>query len=69
MRCPDRPGQLAALLALIAEHGANVVDVVHQRQDPRLRLGEVEVALSVETRGADHSDRLISALRGRPATR
>ena len=40
-----------------------MVDVVHQRQNPHLRLGEVEVALSVETRGAEHSDRLISALR------
>jgi threonine dehydratase len=37
--------------------------VEHLRHDPRLRLGEVEVALSVETRGAEHSDRLVSALR------
>ena len=64
VRCGDRPGQLAALLALIAEHGGNVVDVEHQRHDPRLRLGEVEVELSVETRGAEHSDRLVTALRG-----
>lgn len=61
--CGDRPGQLAALLALIAEYGANVVDVEHQRHDPRLRLGEVEVELSVETRGAEHSDRLVNGLR------
>jgi threonine dehydratase len=63
VRCTDRPGQLATLLAQIAEQGANVVDVEHQRHDPRLRLGEVEVALSVETRGAEHSDRLVGALR------
>ena len=62
VRCADRPGQLASLLSLIAEHRANVVDVEHQRQNPRLRLGEVEVALSVETRGTEHSDQLISAL-------
>jgi threonine dehydratase len=64
VRCGDRPGHLARLLTQIAEHGANVVDVAHRRQDPRLRLGEVEVALSVETRGAEHSDRLVTALRG-----
>ncbi|AVT31423.1 MULTISPECIES: threonine ammonia-lyase [unclassified Plantactinospora] len=64
VRCADRPGQLASLLGMIAEHRGNVVDVVHQRQNPHLRLGEVEVALSVETRGSEHSDRLISALRG-----
>jgi threonine dehydratase len=63
VRCVDRPGQLAALLTQIAEHRANVVDVEHQRHDPRLRLGEVEIALSVETRGAGHSDQLLTALR------
>ncbi|HEY3009154.1 MAG TPA: threonine ammonia-lyase [Micromonosporaceae bacterium] len=63
VRCGDRPGQLAQLLGEIAAQKANVLDVEHQRHDPRLRLGEVEVALSVETRGAEHSDRLVSALR------
>ncbi|HEX6498029.1 MAG TPA: threonine ammonia-lyase [Micromonosporaceae bacterium] len=63
VRCADRPGQLAALLTQIAEHGANVVDVAHQRHDRHLGLGEVAVQLSVETRGAEHSDRLIGALR------
>ncbi|MGC4894818.1 threonine ammonia-lyase [Micromonospora sp. DT31] len=63
VRCSDRPGQLASLLGEIAEHRANVVDVVHQRAHPHLRLGEVEVALSVETRGVAHSDTLIGALR------
>ena len=42
---------------------ANVVDVAHSRQSPRLGFGEVEVALSVETRGPDHSAALISTLR------
>jgi threonine dehydratase len=63
VRCSDRPGQLAALLTLIGEQRANVVDVAHQRHNPRLHLGEVEVVLSVETRGAEHSDRLIHTLR------
>jgi threonine dehydratase len=63
VRTGDRPGQLAQLLTLLAEQGANVVDVAHRRHDPRLRLGEVEVELSAETRGAEHSDRLVSTLR------
>jgi len=63
VRCPDRPGQLAALLALIGQLGANVDDVGHRRHEAALRLGEVEVELSVETRGAEHSDRLVQALR------
>ncbi|GGM20011.1 threonine ammonia-lyase [Micromonospora sonchi] len=63
VRCSDQPGQLATLLREIAEQRANVVDVEHQRANPHLRLGEVEVALSVETRGVEHSDKLIGALR------
>ncbi|MEU4558913.1 threonine ammonia-lyase [Actinoplanes sp. NPDC023936] len=63
VRCTDRPGQLARLLSEIAEHRANIVDVSHSRQSPRLSFGEVEVALSVETRGPSHSSTLIAALR------
>jgi threonine dehydratase len=63
VRCGDQPGQLASVLSQIAAHRANVVDVEHQRRNPHLRLGEVAVALSVETRGAEHSDRLIGDLR------
>ncbi len=63
VRCADRPGQLARLLGEIAERRANIVDVAHSRQSPRLSFGEVEVALSVETRGPAHSSALISALR------
>ena len=33
VRCSDRPGQLAALLALIGRLGANVDDVAHRRHD------------------------------------
>ncbi|GIF66023.1 threonine ammonia-lyase [Asanoa ishikariensis] len=63
VRCVDRPGQLANLLRQIADQRGNVVDVSHQRQNPHLRLGEVEVALSVETRGSEHSDQVVGALR------
>jgi threonine dehydratase len=63
VRCGDRPGELARLLARIADQRANIVDVAHSRQNPRLGFGEVEVALSVETRGPDHSAALIGMLR------
>jgi threonine dehydratase len=64
VRCGDRPGELARVLSLIAQQRANVVDVEHRRRDPQLRLGEVEVALSVETRGPQHSAELVEMLRG-----
>ena len=63
VRIGDRPGELARLLRLLAELGANVIDVEHSRTTSRLTLGEVEVALSVETRGESHSEELLAALR------
>jgi len=63
VRCADRPGQLARMLSLIAETRANVADVEHRRHDPRLGFGEVEVTLSVETRGPEHSGELVAKLR------
>jgi threonine dehydratase len=53
-RIPDYPGSLAALLGLLAELGANVLEVSHERLAPRLRVDEVEVVLQVETRGPEH---------------
>jgi threonine dehydratase len=62
-RIPDRPGALAGLLGAVAGLGANVLDVMHERVTPRLRVDEVEVLLQVETRGPAHCDDVISQLR------
>jgi threonine dehydratase len=63
-RIPDRPGGLARLLAELAEVEANVLDVVHQRTSAHLHIGEVEVALEVETRGEAHAEKVLDHLRG-----
>jgi threonine dehydratase len=60
---PDRPGVLASMLDTLAEHRANILDILHQRRDPRLALGEVAVDFSVETRGPEHARELLDALR------
>jgi threonine dehydratase len=62
IRVPDRPGELARLLAVLAASGANVLDVEHQRTGHGLHLEEVEVELQLETRGADHSDSVLEEL-------
>jgi threonine dehydratase len=59
----DRPGALAELLALVGSLGANVLDVEHSRISDTLPLGDVEVALALETRGPEHCAELVDALR------
>jgi threonine dehydratase len=63
VRIPDLPGGLARLLFELADVEANVLDVVHERTSTQLTLDEVEVALQVETRGAEHADRVLARLR------
>jgi len=60
---PDRPGSLVSLLTTVSDLGANVIDVAHSRVSGTLALGEVEVALTVETRGAEHCRLVVAALR------
>jgi threonine dehydratase len=68
-RVPDRPGALAHLLACVAETGGNVVDVSHMREGFDLHVRETAVELVLETRGREHADRVMSAMRaaGYPA--
>ncbi|MPZ53692.1 MAG: threonine ammonia-lyase [Acidimicrobiia bacterium] len=59
---PDQPGQLARILEIVGEHGANVVSVEHHREGFGLPFGTVEIDIAVETRGAKHAVKLRSAL-------
>ncbi|MGZ4609886.1 MAG: threonine ammonia-lyase [Actinomycetes bacterium] len=62
-RIADRPGALVRLLAEVAAADASVLEVEHVRTDPRLRVDEVEVALQLETRGAEHCEHVLARLR------
>lgn len=62
LRVPDRPGELARLLAVLAGTGANVLEVEHARTGRALHLDEVEVALVLETRGEGHRDEVLGRL-------
>lgn len=59
---PDRPGSLARLTDLIAQQGANILQAIHDRNEPSTKMNQTEVALTLETRGPEHSASLISAL-------
>jgi threonine dehydratase len=59
---PDRPGQLAAVSDLLAQAGANVIEVLHTRHGQGLQISEVILQLSVETRGEEHRALVIATL-------
>ncbi|WNG29746.1 threonine ammonia-lyase [Cystobacter fuscus] len=62
VRMPDRPGMLARLTTGIAQQGANVVEIYHNRAFSRTGLGEVAVEVTLETRGRGHIEELIASL-------
>lgn len=62
---PDRPGSLAQLASDMAQLELNILDVDHHRERASLDLDEVEVAITVETRGQAHRRAALRALRER----
>jgi threonine dehydratase len=63
VRVPDRPGSLARLLADLAGADANVVEVQHARSESTLSVDEVEIKVECETKGPDHREEVLRALR------
>jgi threonine dehydratase len=61
---PDRPGALAALLRIVAEHGANVMDVEHIREGVELHVRETAIELVLQTDGPKHGELILEAIRG-----
>lgn len=59
---PDRPGQLVKTAEAVAAAQANVVEVLHTRHGNGLQISEVELNLSVETRGKEHRDEVMKSL-------
>lgn len=60
---PDRPGQLAKTSEIVAEQNANVVEVLHTRHGTGLQISQVELELHIETRGPEHAEEVLDALR------
>jgi threonine dehydratase len=70
-RVPDRPGELAKLLTLLANDRVNVVEVEHQRETAGLPVGETGVELTLLTRDPAHCEEILANLArwGYPAER
>jgi threonine dehydratase len=58
----DRPGQLAAVAALLAEAGANIIEVSHQRTFSDLPAKATLLQLVIETRDRAHLDDVLAML-------
>ena len=60
----DKPGQLAKVSAIVANHRANVIEVHHTRAFSH-RFGDTTLQLTLETRGPEHVEEILRALRER----
>ena len=59
----DVPGSLAKITATVADAGANIEEVHHQRAFTMLAAQNVEIELVVQTRGRPHIEQVLQALR------
>jgi len=58
----DVPGSLARIAAIVAEAGANIDEVHHQRGFTMLSVQSVEIELVIQTRGSEHTQAVLAAL-------
>ena len=65
----DRPGGIAKLTTLLANEGASLKDIYHERAWLRSSVSNVQCKLIVELQGREHRERLKKAMRkaGYPA--
>jgi threonine dehydratase len=59
---PDRPGQLAEIVGIIANERANVIAIQHHREGRNIGVLETEAELTLETRDEVHSQNVLRAL-------
>ena len=62
VQVPDRPGSLERVTGAIAAEMANVLEVYHERSFPGRPVDSTEIFFTLETRGREHAEQLISRL-------
>lgn len=58
----DRAGALQDLTTIIAKHGVNIVDTLYNRAYYGVNLGDTTIDITMETRGREQADNLLSML-------
>jgi len=59
----DHPGALEELVTVLSREQVNIYAIEHERTNRDVAMNSAEVELDLETRGPDHVDHLLSALR------
>jgi threonine dehydratase len=65
VKVDDSPGQLHILTGIIAGQRGNIHTIIHDRLSPELSAVETKVVFTVETRGKEHLEEIISAIRAK----
>ena len=63
VRIDDRPGKMTELSGIIADHGANIQTVRHDRALVDLDVGEAFLVFQVETSGVGHAENIVESIR------
>lgn len=61
----DIPGSLHYVTGVIASHMGNILNVIHDRLAVDLSVGKTKVIFTVEIRGKEHLDEILSELRAK----
>lgn len=62
VRINDAPGKMEEISGIIANHGANIHDVRHDRAVENLSVGDSYLVFRIETSGAEHAESIIRAI-------
>jgi len=62
---PDTPGSIAALASAVAGQRANILHIYQTRHIGEVELGEIEVELSLETKGHEHVAAIVEAIQAK----
>ncbi|ADB63485.1 threonine dehydratase (plasmid) [Haloterrigena turkmenica DSM 5511] len=62
VRIDDMPGKMDDISGVIADHGANIQTVRHDRAVEDLTVGEAYLVFQIETSGAEHAAAIIDAI-------
>lgn len=60
---PDHPGIISEISRAVSDHGANIVDIHHNRTYTTTLLGHTSVDFTLETKGHEHIEEIISAIK------